>query len=206
MDWSEWVNVFLNLCQAVSIGVGVYFAVDGINAWKREMIGRRKGELAEETLAAFYEAIEVIDWARFPGGYAHEGKTRPGQDGEAEDLAQAKNTHYIPIERLARSAELFSKIQSHKYRFMAYFGSDAEKPFKELKLIHSQIIVAAGSLIRTEENYRSGQCGTAFLKSRIENEDIIGLFNENDPIKPQVDAVIKSIEEICKPCLLDRKL
>ncbi len=179
----ETIQIFADLSQAFAVIVGVFIAVKGINAWRDEMVGRRKAELAEEILAAFYEARDVIKWARFPGGYKGEGETRPPIDGETEEQAQARNTHYIPVESLNQNKELFSKIQSHKYRFMAYFGEEAEKSFADMKSIHSQILVAAGSLIRTEHYlWTTGEIPSSVMSSRQKSESITGAFLGSGPI------------------------
>jgi hypothetical protein len=43
-------------------------AVWGINAWRREHVGRRRIDLAEEVLGLFYGAREVISSFRSPVG------------------------------------------------------------------------------------------------------------------------------------------
>ncbi len=48
---------------AVVVG---WAGVRGLNAWRIETVGRRKTELAEEVLAAFHRAKDVLTWARFP--------------------------------------------------------------------------------------------------------------------------------------------
>lgn len=45
MDWLE-------VLTQISILVAIY----GINAWRREYVGKRQLELAEDSLALFYEA------------------------------------------------------------------------------------------------------------------------------------------------------
>lgn len=202
----EAIEIILQIFQTIAVLIGVVVAVIGIKAWKKEMVGRRKAELAEEVLASFYEAKEVIEWVRFPGGYAGEGETRTPTTAETEEQAQARNFHYVPVERLNKNNELFSKIQAQKYRFMAYFGKESEKPFKDMKSIHNQIIVAAGTLIRTEHHlYTTGGIPQSVVTLREKSENIIGRFLDEDPIEPIMNEVMEKIEAICRPCLLDRK-
>ena len=40
------------------------YAKAGLDKWRRETIGKRKAEVAEETLTALYEAREIIESVR----------------------------------------------------------------------------------------------------------------------------------------------
>ena len=55
------------------------------------------------------------------------------------------------MERLARESQLFSELQASRYRFMAYFGEEAAKPFDELRKIHKEVLDAADSLARADQ-------------------------------------------------------
>jgi hypothetical protein len=44
-----------------------------------------------ETLAMFYQAREIIAWARHPGSFQGEGSTRERVDGETEDEARQRD-------------------------------------------------------------------------------------------------------------------
>ena len=67
MEFSETLK---NISLIIASGTVIF----GINAWRREFIGRRKIELAEETLVLFFEARDVVSWIRSPMGFAGEGK------------------------------------------------------------------------------------------------------------------------------------
>ncbi len=58
----NWVEVV----QAVAVIVASVVAIFGINAWKREYVGKRRMELAEEVLAMFYEVRDVMHDIRAP--------------------------------------------------------------------------------------------------------------------------------------------
>jgi hypothetical protein len=48
-----WVEVASKLLPAVAIAVTAVFAILGLNAWRRQMVGKRKFEVAEEGLVTF---------------------------------------------------------------------------------------------------------------------------------------------------------
>lgn len=53
MDWTT-------ALQEIPILIAAWVALFGIDAWRREHSGKRRLELAEDTLALFYEASDVI--------------------------------------------------------------------------------------------------------------------------------------------------
>ncbi len=55
MDFTSILQGF----QAVSLIVAAWTAVYGISAWRREFLGKKRIDLAEEVLVSFYEAKDV---------------------------------------------------------------------------------------------------------------------------------------------------
>lgn len=63
---TEWTGLIRNVLVIIASIVAIY----GIRAWRREFIGKRKIELAEEVLALFYETRDIIRYIRDPGGFS----------------------------------------------------------------------------------------------------------------------------------------
>jgi hypothetical protein len=51
-DLETWLKVAATVLQAISVAVAAFFAILGLNAWRRQLIGKRKVEIAEEALLA----------------------------------------------------------------------------------------------------------------------------------------------------------
>ena len=80
----EWADI----AQSASVILACLFAIYGIDAWRREFVGKRRMELAEEVLALFYQARDIIQSIRSPGGYVGEGQSRKqAPDERPEDKA-----------------------------------------------------------------------------------------------------------------------
>ena len=77
MDWS-------GLLRDISLIIVSWSAIYGIDSWRREYRGKRQIELAEDTLALFYQAQDIINWIRYPLSSADEGKSREVIDEETE--------------------------------------------------------------------------------------------------------------------------
>jgi hypothetical protein len=74
MTFKDWIDI----AQIVSVLVASLVAIRGIQAWRREFVGKRRIELAEEVLALFYQAKDAIGWIRFSLCCTTESSTRKG--------------------------------------------------------------------------------------------------------------------------------
>jgi hypothetical protein len=114
-----------------------------LGSWKR------RTEFAEEVLADFYKARDIIEAARSPGGFADEGTTRQHQPWETEDDTRMLNAYFRTIERLSAHADFFSQLFARSHRFIALFGGGAGKPFDDLWKLRGEILTAVRMLIAT---------------------------------------------------------
>ena len=180
-DTASWLSAVGQLSTGMAAMVAGWAALRGLDAWRAETVGRRKAELAEEVLAQFYRARDLMTWARFPSEGAPEG-------GGASQ----------PVERLARESELFSELQASRYRFMAYFGEEAAKPFDELRRMHKEVLEAADSLARADQ---PGE-GASTVDRATWNATIgRGSALQQDELAARLDRTIREIERICRPLI-----
>jgi hypothetical protein len=158
---------------------------------------RRRVELAEEVLADFYKAREIIAEARAQFVYSNDGTTRPKFPDETADEAKDLNDYYAPIQRLEKESEFFALMSARRYRFIALFGMDAATAYDEVTSVRAEIIRAVQKLILTHRKERSAK-----LLSKMEAwEDTIGWGSGADPIKDRLDQAIERIQEKCRPVI-----
>jgi len=202
--WSlEWWKDALSIAQSAFVCVTAFIALLGVNEWRRQTIGKRKIELAEEVLTSFYEAKDVFEWVRSPGSFGGEGETRPAE-GEQEELKRMRNIYFVPIERMQKHGELFAKIQGQRYSFMAIFGADAVKPFQLLREVQVRVTVSAQTLIRMVGKDLA-RANNQALWDRCEADIWEGSYeatNQVDPLKVSLNDMIAKLETLCRPVLL----
>ena len=190
------LQAILNIIQAVAVVAAAIIGSKALNTWRREMIGRKKADLAEQTLAAFYEARDIIRAARQPGGFDHEGKSRRPIEGETEDEAQYRNWVYVPAERLLNENEFFARLEASKYRFMALFGKEHATPFDTIKKVRNRILISSGMLIRSSRERVEEREQQRRNREKWERDIGVGLTDE-DPLADEVEAAIAEIERSC---------
>lgn len=191
-----------DIAQSASIILASVFAIYGIDAWRREFIGKRRIELAEEILALFYQARDVIEAIRSSFGYEGEGQTRKPGPNEQPEHKQALDQAYVLIERYNRHIEMFSRIHALRYRFMAQFSLTASKPFDDLNRVINELILSAQRKARfstmPEWSLRSEATADKHHAQFLEIDRIYYSGSEDDPIAPRVEKIVSEIEATCK--------
>ncbi len=189
-------SIAVILASLVASGAVIY----GVNAWRREYIGKRKLELAEEVLALFYEARDAISQIRNPFSFGGEGSTRNADPNESPEEKQINDNAYVVFERYNKRQEPFNKLYSMRYRYMAQFGKDTAKPFDELNKIVNNIFSSSRMLSHhwKQQGHRQWKDDKEFQQHLTQMRKHEAIFWEMDPeedtIIPRVDKVISDIE------------
>jgi len=196
--WIELAKSFPSIVTAITTVVGVTIAARGLNTWRAETLGKRKVELAEEVLADFYQARDIINAARSPGSFGYEGETRKKEGWETEEDTRSLNAYFATAERLNAKSDFFAQLHARRYRFIARFGKKAAQPYDDLHKVYVEIIVAVRMLLST---YRSRAEGTLPSGFRKWQETIWGGMAEDDLIPKKLDQIVSAIEATCGPVL-----
>ncbi len=199
----DWLSTGASLVEAIAVSIASFAAWRGLNAWRYEMVSRRRAELAEDTLAMFYQVRDHLRWVRTPGSLGGEGETRVAETAEEDDTKRERDAYFWPIERIHREAELWSRFEAARYRFHAVFGGEAAQPFDTLRTVRIRIETSARSLIRISGHWRSGlePRGHRERKDRLE-ADIGWGADEDDKIAVEVDSAVKAIECTCRAAII----
>ena len=64
-------------------------------------------------------------------------------EGESDDAYAARKTASVAYARYNENKEVFRRLQSLRYRFMAQIGKEEAKPFDEVKGIVDDVLTAA---------------------------------------------------------------
>jgi hypothetical protein len=166
-----------------------------LRAVGHEAVGKSKAELAEQVLADFHEARDIINGSRLPFTFEGEGASRPKVESESEGRKRRLDCYYAVAERLRSKEDFFAQVAARRYRFIALFGKDGAKAFDELVRIRNEILVAVGWLVGP---YAAEWTAT----DRTRMEKTIGWGDpKNDPIPRRLDEAVQMIERACRPVI-----
>jgi hypothetical protein len=201
VDWSEfWKNApatFSIIKDFVVSGVAISGAVVGwkaLSKWREETVGKRRLELAEDVLSAFYQIQEAIQDARTPLVLAEEMVKEEGVPDEV-----AGNPAYAPIRRLRDAFEHIRDLRTKRHRFAAVFGRDATKPWDEVEAILNRMRAASDALLRLRDEHTTASDPDAEFYR--EQRHILFRGLGDDLITPRLTAAVEQIEAICRPVI-----
>lgn len=193
--------------DAIVMLLGIWVALYGIDSWRREHSGKRKMELAEDSIALFYEAVDAIKHIRHPASWGGEHLDLEKGDRETNAQFEARKNASVIFYRYNQYQELFSRLYASRYRFMAQIGKDEAGPFNELKSVLDEIVSSARRLsrlwaqdnFRTEEQQRQHQ-------ERVDRYEAVFWdgMEEDDPINPRLEAIIANIEVACNEVIIGK--
>ena len=186
--------------------VAAIAAIRGVSTWRSEMVGRRRAELAEETLTRFYEGRDYLAWTRHPFAFAGEGQTRETPADETESERRDRYVYYVPVERITKKAEFWASFDAATYRFRAVFGPSAAEPFNIVRNRRHDNSVAAGALIRHDRGHRHirDRDGLTFEHNErliAEWEETIWGAADTDQVASDIDAAVATMEITCRPAI-----
>lgn len=188
----------------------------GVYAWKREHIGKRRIDLAEDVLSQFYETSEAIRAIRSPVLSGGEGQSRQKSEDEDKKTEEVLNRAHVPYERYQAREACFTKLFSMKYRYMAVFGKETGEAFDKMRSALNKIFTSARMLgsyywARDKRTMRDEEIRDNFFKRQEKYENIFWDFgDDDDEIKEIIDKSISIIEkttqEAMKTTWLERRL
>ena len=191
------MNNLLEIIKSVGIISASGVAIWGINSWRREAKWKRKYELAEDVLASFYEAHQVIQIIRSSIGSTNEGKSRPKNEKETIQESQIYDQAYVCRERFERNRKSFDKLQSLKFRFIAIYGKEHEKDFNQFSLSVNKIFFASDQIAWVKLGHY-GEDKDFIRETMKESRETLYYRNNNeDKIENELQDAIKSIEKKC---------
>jgi hypothetical protein len=197
------------IAQTVAIISACWAIVSGIGAWKREFIGKRQIELAEQILAKFFEVKDAIAFIRNPFSNSDEGKTRKKSEKEQPDESTLLDRGYIVVERYLKKESVFSDFAVLKYRCMASFGANTEEIFDETNKLLNSIVVSA-QMLATHYWPRQGRVHMEqdeFQRHLKEMHHHEGIFwdvgSDTDEIKRGLNAIQEKLDKATASCFVE---
>ena len=88
MNAAEWNTTITDWIQTGAVVVATIFAARGFSAWRAQLIGKKKYELATQILEKVFEIRDLIKATRSPARSSAEAAERERHPGETKAEAQ----------------------------------------------------------------------------------------------------------------------
>ncbi|WP_439601421.1 hypothetical protein [Devosia sp.] len=143
---TDWISALANLAIAVAACFAAWQGVKGLSTWRYETVGRRRVELAEDTLAAFYEAVALIERSRDEIMWSPLMMQRPGREQDTDEVKDRRDSYYVLHLATKDQREFFARFQARRFRVVAAFDRDAGALFARMEDLHRRHQRAVGGL------------------------------------------------------------
>jgi hypothetical protein len=114
----------------------------GFYVWHRQLVGKRRFEVADAALSAFYRAEAAIAHARDPATVQGEGATRKRHDNELPAFRGLLDKLYVPLERIKHYRDAFDELERAAVNVEVHFGSDLADALREPLRAYEKIAIA----------------------------------------------------------------
>jgi len=201
MDGPQAIQTIATLIGSLAALAASIAAIYSLNTWRKEHLGKKRVDLAEETLALFYEAKDAISAIRSPFGHSGEGKTREPIEGETPGQARIREQAHAFWERYEMRQDVFNRLRAMRYRFMAEVGKVEAEPFFELNKIVNEVLFAANNIARIQLRWNQiPDKKYDEYSDRIEEyENIVWEeHGDHDPIAERIEKMMNEIEKSCR--------
>lgn len=201
-NMTDIVTAIAAVIQTIAVLFTVWIAYKGLTSWQEQQIGRRRFEVAEQTLTAFYEADRIISWVRSPLSFSNEGTTRKvdNDEFESKELTKVRNKYYVGVERINEHQEFFDRFKTLKLTCRAYFGYNLEDSYDEISKAIHKVAVAARILIDTAYDVREGDRDLRDHRLKLQG-DLWDTGQPGDEIKALLESAVRRVEKVCTPHL-----
>src|SRR6266446_2425229 len=183
--------------QAMAVVVTAVYASKGLKAWRQQMIGKRRIEVAEEALVAAYKARANLNFVRSPFGFAGEGGSRRPEEGETASDTERLNRAFAPLERIQKCNDDLAEISKIAVLVQVHFGAEEAEHFKVIIQSFNKVAIAATMLMETGEDRDAETRGD----KRTWRATIYA--HGNGTITREVEEAITKIEDLCRRHLKD---
>ncbi|MDH4284901.1 MAG: hypothetical protein OEV35_06240 [Gallionellaceae bacterium] len=187
----------VDLITQISAIIALWSAIYGIDSWRREHIGRKKADTAEEALALVYEAADAIEYIRHPISFGSEHGEIERGESESVEQWQARRNANVAFVRYNKHQELFNKLHAMRYRFMAQFGKEKVEPLNEVRRVVNEVLTAANALsrlwprahFRTDDQWEKHQQQIEKYEAKFWS-----MMSEEDELANRVRAAVSAME------------
>lgn len=188
INWKSSIGAVSNIITAISATVIAIAAIPGINAWKKQLQGQTKYELARRYLRSVYKVRDAIRNARRPDIPYSEFLTSLEKQGfDTEDINnEAKKKRAVYSERWEKVANALLDLSVESLEVEVIWGKTYLEAEKELR-IH------AGKLKLNFEWHLDDR--RPFSPERLVEIDSIIYRKEGDEFDKKLDSILTPIEE-----------
>jgi hypothetical protein len=184
------------IIQAVSVAITAFFAVKSLRAWRTQLVGKRRFEVAEQIVMATHRATEALREIRNPGSFSSEARDRKPVEGETEAEARSRETYYAVYARMRDRAAIFVELSTARLLCKIHFGAVASNHIDAIFRVRHSVRVAA---IMLTQSVGGGDVNPELLAKW--HSHLWATDDCDDELATKLNEAAEAIEAVCTPHL-----
>lgn len=148
-SWVDWGQLGVSILQILIGVVTLYFAYSALSTWKKEFLGKREIELAEEVVIKMGILKDILEQVR--NGFTFKGETdeveqelsQQTENGKIQQIHKDRLFYLVPVLRLQKNNRDIQSFLELKYKAEVYWSDSYGNLFDEIKSIVISIHSAA---------------------------------------------------------------
>jgi hypothetical protein len=202
--FQAYVTLIKDIVTGLSALTAAIIAIVGLQAWKKQLMGKTEYELAQKYLRAVYKIREALAWVRNP----YQGPTEIAQamtEAKFENISisnpsfPVKSTIAVYQKRFQKVTEAFLDLDAIMLEAEALWGEGVREHIKSLQKHSYKLFIVVQAYISDME--RNAPYNAEKDKERMATMYAITDGSGEDTFTNEVKETIKKIESYLKPRL-----
>ena len=148
-NWVDWGELVVSILQIFIGCLTLYFAYSALSTWKKEFLGKKEIELAEEVVIRMGILKDILEQVR--NGFTFKGETdeveqelsQQTENGKIQQIHKNRLFYLVPVLRLQKNNKEIQSFLELKYKAEVYWSDSYSNLFDEIKSIVISIHSAA---------------------------------------------------------------
>ena len=151
-NWVDWGELGVSILQIVIGCLTLYFAYSALSTWKKEFLGKKEIELAEEVVIRMGILKDILEQVR--NGFTFKGETdeveqelsQQTENGKIQQIHKDRLFYLVPVLKKKKNNKEIQSFLELKYKAEVYWSDSYSNLFDEIKSIVISIHSAAKNL------------------------------------------------------------
>lgn len=203
-DWGAVAQGLGSLLQVIILLITAAIAIIQLKSWKRQEIGRKRLELAVQTMTTFYEIRDLFEYACNGLPYMRSTDDFNNKNGFFEDNSYDRLKYITPVIRFEERRDLFSKLWSLENSCIIVLTPEIKSAFEKVRIARSMIMMISTTLVSSYDTDKlareiaTSQQNQTLRKPNSDLEKIIiNTYNEDNDVNSHIKNAVEIVERIC---------
>jgi hypothetical protein len=186
--------------------IATIVGVRSMNAWRWQLVGQKRLEIAEAVLVKAEAALDAIREMRNPLQFKGEGESRKAAPDEDQNTKRNKDRYFVAIERYQPHVDVWRDLDALDIKCRVHFNGRTNLPLRAIINAPTKIAIACRELMDIAD---SGDRRDPETRARMREAQAVvtdhGTREAPDPFMAKLFIARDQLHEILQPYLAGRR-